>query len=122
MSVERTFSIVKPDAVAACQTGEILAMIQKAGFKAPPGHPDATPANESLILWELFREAHRLKQGGERREKFMTELGKAESIAGELNARMKEVQANPGTGLKAAEEAFQNMTKSCASCHKAYRN
>ena len=33
MSVERTFSIVKPDAVAAGQAGEILAMIQKAGFK-----------------------------------------------------------------------------------------
>ena len=33
MSVERTFSIVKPDAVAAGQTGEILAMIQKSGFK-----------------------------------------------------------------------------------------
>jgi nucleoside-diphosphate kinase len=33
MSVERTFSIVKPDAVAANQTGDILALIQKAGFK-----------------------------------------------------------------------------------------
>jgi nucleoside-diphosphate kinase len=33
MSVERTFSIVKPDAVAAGQAGEILAMIQQAGFK-----------------------------------------------------------------------------------------
>ena len=33
MSVERTFSIVKPDAVAANQAGEILAMIQQAGFK-----------------------------------------------------------------------------------------
>jgi len=30
---ERTFSIIKPDAVAAGQAGEILAMIQKAGFK-----------------------------------------------------------------------------------------
>jgi nucleoside-diphosphate kinase len=30
---ERTFSIIKPDAVAAGQTGEILAMIQHAGFK-----------------------------------------------------------------------------------------
>ncbi len=29
----RTFSIVKPDAVAAGQTGEILAQIQKAGFR-----------------------------------------------------------------------------------------
>src|SRR5439155_18079710 len=33
MSVERTFSIIKPDAVAANQAGEILAMIQQAGFR-----------------------------------------------------------------------------------------
>jgi nucleoside-diphosphate kinase len=32
MSVQRTFSIIKPDAVAAGNAGEILAMIQKAGF------------------------------------------------------------------------------------------
>jgi nucleoside-diphosphate kinase len=33
MSVQRTFSIIKPDAVAAGQAGEILAAIQQAGFK-----------------------------------------------------------------------------------------
>ena len=33
MSVERTFSIIKPDAVAAGQAGEILATLEKAGFK-----------------------------------------------------------------------------------------
>jgi nucleoside-diphosphate kinase len=33
MSVERTFSMIKPDAVGAAQTGEILAMIQQAGFR-----------------------------------------------------------------------------------------
>ena len=33
MSVERTFSMIKPDAVAAGQAGEILAMIERAGFK-----------------------------------------------------------------------------------------
>jgi len=31
--MERTFAIIKPDAVAAGQQGEILAMIQKAGFR-----------------------------------------------------------------------------------------
>ena len=31
--MQRTFAIIKPDAVAAGQTGEILAHIQKAGFK-----------------------------------------------------------------------------------------
>ncbi|MFY9723944.1 MAG: nucleoside-diphosphate kinase [Bryobacteraceae bacterium] len=33
MSLERTFSIVKPDAVAAGHAGTILAMIEAAGFK-----------------------------------------------------------------------------------------
>jgi nucleoside-diphosphate kinase len=33
MSVERTFSIIKPDAVAAGQAGEILAAVQQAGFR-----------------------------------------------------------------------------------------
>ena len=33
MAIERTFGIIKPDAVANNATGEVLAMIQKAGFK-----------------------------------------------------------------------------------------
>ncbi|MFB3829541.1 MAG: nucleoside-diphosphate kinase [Bryobacteraceae bacterium] len=33
MSVQRTFSIIKPDAVAAGQAGEILSVIEKAGFR-----------------------------------------------------------------------------------------
>jgi nucleoside-diphosphate kinase len=33
MSVERTFSIIKPDAVAARQSGAILAAIEEAGFR-----------------------------------------------------------------------------------------
>ena len=31
--MERTFAIIKPDAVAAGQTGDILAIVQKAGFR-----------------------------------------------------------------------------------------
>ena len=31
--MERTFAIIKPDAVAAGQTGEILTIIQRAGFR-----------------------------------------------------------------------------------------
>ena len=33
MSVERTFSIIKPDAIAAGHAGEILAIIEQAGFR-----------------------------------------------------------------------------------------
>src|SRR5580692_3264060 len=31
--MEKTFAIIKPDAVAAGQSGDIIAMIQKAGFR-----------------------------------------------------------------------------------------
>ena len=31
--MERTFAIIKPDAVAAGQTGDILALVQKVGFR-----------------------------------------------------------------------------------------
>jgi len=33
MRTERTFSMIKPDAVEAGQAGDILAMLEKAGFK-----------------------------------------------------------------------------------------
>ena len=33
MALERTFGIIKPDAVKNGHTGEILTMIQKDGFK-----------------------------------------------------------------------------------------
>ena len=33
MILERTFAIIKPDAVAAKQAGEILAAVEKAGFR-----------------------------------------------------------------------------------------
>jgi nucleoside-diphosphate kinase len=33
MSIQRTFSIIKPDAVAAGHAGEILAAIEQAGFR-----------------------------------------------------------------------------------------
>lgn len=33
MALERTFAIIKPDAVGKGQQGEILSRIQKAGFK-----------------------------------------------------------------------------------------
>lgn len=33
MAIEQTFAIIKPDAVAAGQTGQILSMVEHAGFR-----------------------------------------------------------------------------------------
>ena len=69
MSVERTFSMVKPDAVAAGQAGEILAIIQKAGFKVLALR--MTRMNEAQARG--FYAVHRERPFFEGLVKFMTE-------------------------------------------------
>ncbi len=101
---------------------DVLEAFQKAGFKLLPEHPDATPVNESLILRELFREAHRTRQDGERGDKFLAELVKAETTANDFHLRIQELASNPALPLQAAESAFQNVSRTCIACHKAYRD
>jgi nucleoside-diphosphate kinase len=69
MSVERTFSIVKPDAFAAGHAGEILAAIEKAGFKVLALR--TTRLTEAQA--EGFYAVHREKPFFAKLVKFMTE-------------------------------------------------
>jgi protein tyrosine phosphatase (PTP) superfamily phosphohydrolase (DUF442 family) len=103
---------------------DALKAISKADFRAPPDQPDLSPANESLILWELFREAHRVKLGSEKRgDNFLAELARAESSTGDLHSRLVELEAGRTAEKRAtADAAFQSVTRMCASCHKAFRD
>ena len=56
MSVERTFSIIKPDAVAANQAGEILAMIQQAGFRILALRMTRLTEAQAQALYAVHRE------------------------------------------------------------------
>jgi nucleoside-diphosphate kinase len=56
MSVERTFSIIKPDAVAAGQAGEILAMIQQASFKIVGLRMTRLSAAEAQSFYAVHKE------------------------------------------------------------------
>lgn len=56
MSLERTFSIIKPDAVAAGQAGEILAIIQKAGFKVLGLRMTRLTEGEASSFYAVHRE------------------------------------------------------------------
>jgi len=69
MSVERTLSILKPDAVGAGQAGEILAMIQKDGFKILGLR--MTRLSEAQA--RAFYAVHRHREFYEGLVKFMTE-------------------------------------------------
>jgi len=68
-SFERTFAIIKPDAVAAAQTGEILAVIQKAGFRVV----GMKMKRLSTLEAENFYAVHRERPFYASLVKFMTE-------------------------------------------------
>lgn len=66
---ERTLSIIKPDAVSAGQSGEIVAMIEKAGFKILGMRMLRLRKQQA----EEFYAVHRGKHFYESLVKFMTE-------------------------------------------------
>jgi nucleoside-diphosphate kinase len=68
-SLQQTFAIVKPDAVAAGQTGEIVALIQKAGFRVA----GMKMKRLSQLEAENFYAVHRERPFYASLVKFMTE-------------------------------------------------
>jgi nucleoside-diphosphate kinase len=69
MNQERTFAIIKPDAVAAGHTGEILAMIQQNGFRIAGMKMKRLSQKEA----EEFYAVHRERPFYNSLVKFMTE-------------------------------------------------
>ena len=67
--LERTFAIIKPDAVAAGQTGEILTAITKAGFRIAGMKMKRLSQSEA----ETFYAVHRERPFFSGLVKFMTE-------------------------------------------------
>ena len=67
--MERTFAIIKPDAVAAGQSGAILALIQKTGFRIA----GMKQKRLSLIEAESFYGVHRERPFFKSLVTFMTE-------------------------------------------------
>lgn len=102
---------------------DALKGIRAAGFRTPPKQPDLVPVNEALQLLELFREANRTKTDAHRGEKFLGEMARAEAAADSLHAALKTLAENrsPETEAK-VEAAFSGVSKSCASCHRSFRD
>jgi len=94
-----------------------LKLIQKAGYKTPPNHPDLEPADEALLLDELFKELLRSETVEKRSADFKLKLGNAEQAAAAVHRSFSDRTA----GLK-IDAAYQNLNEACTACHKAYRN
>ncbi len=56
MSIEQTFGIIKPDAVAGGHTGKILSMIEKAGFRIRGMKMTRLSKQQAEAFYEVHRE------------------------------------------------------------------
>ncbi len=94
-----------------------LKLIKKAGYKSPASHPDLNPAEEALLLDELFKELQRSPVVEKRPAQFKTKLSDAEQAAQALHESLAR-----GDLGNVPEAAFQRMNDACSACHTIYRN
>ena len=117
-AVAKTSSLVEA-MVAIDGEFERLKAAQKSGWSPVAGQPDLSVAHTATILWEHFRELARAEDtvrrvGGDYRAK----LADAEQAADRLRAQLRDDQ----TGTATRDAAFQAVGKSCAACHRQFRN
>jgi hypothetical protein len=102
---------------------EALKAARAASYQAPPNHPDLRPANEVVILWEHYREAQRLPDSAQRGADFLDRLTTAERQAIAAEQLLRQFDSSKSPDVRAQlDKAFDAMAKTCASCHKAYRD
>ena len=95
-----------------------LKLIQKSGFKQPPTHPDLDPAQEALLLDELFKELLRSTVTQKRDQDFQSRLADMEKAVNQLHLILDKTPLEKSS----AEAALKNIVDTCAACHKAHRN
>jgi len=100
MSIQRTFSIIKPDAVAAGHTGEILSTMEVEGFKIVA----LRMTRLSRLQAEAFYAVHRERPFYASLVKFMTE-GPIVAVALEREdaiAKLREIMGatNPASAME----------------------
>jgi protein tyrosine phosphatase (PTP) superfamily phosphohydrolase (DUF442 family) len=95
-----------------------LKLIKKAGYRVPTSHPDLVPAQEALLLNELFKELLRSPATSKHNQDFQTQLQAAESSSSALYTSLNTTNITAGI----SDAAFKRVTDSCAACHKAHRN
>lgn len=95
-----------------------LGDVRKAGWKAPPEHPDVTPKHEATIFAQYLRELARREECQQAKPDFRAWLADGEKAARDLEAAL----AAPTVDAAKAEAAFKRIEASCVDCHKAYRD
>lgn len=103
--------------VALDEAFENLGYAGKAGWRKPPDHPDVDPPHEALRAREILTEILRTEEFAARPADYRSRMKESLEAAAEL-----ETQLRGGTPKEARDAAYARFQKSCADCHKPYRN
>ncbi|MCH8054427.1 MAG: cytochrome c [Planctomycetes bacterium] len=95
-----------------------MKLLNQAGWRTPPEHPDIDPANESKILAEYFKALCDDPKIKSRSEEFRQMLNGSLKLAEDLRQSISGRTAD----AKNAEFYFDRLKQSCKSCHAQYRN
>lgn len=102
---------------------EHLKAVRAAGYLPPANHPDIKPANEALILWEVFRESRRLPAAAALGADFVERFKMAEMEVKGSELLLRAFADDPKPELRARlDQVFDLMAETCVSCHKAFRD
>ncbi|MBL9166109.1 MAG: cytochrome c [Verrucomicrobiales bacterium] len=104
--------------VAIDEEFERLKAAQKLGWSSIPRQPDLTPVHSAKLLWEHVRELLRTDDSAKRPADYRAKLQSAVSAVETLHREL----ASPTSASPSRDAAFQQVIKSCSTCHKAYRN
>lgn len=95
---------------------EHLRAIEKAGWTAPPDHPDLVPASEAGMLHDYFRAAHDDSVDESDADDFAAWMKLSLDQSRSLESA---IAAGDALGASAALHA---VAQSCTDCHTRYRN
>ncbi|MFM7151935.1 MAG: hypothetical protein ACKO23_19075, partial [Gemmataceae bacterium] len=99
-----------------------LRLVQSAGWKTPPDHPDIEPAHEALLLREHYHESGRLPEMARRPEEFRRWLTEAEHQSRDLEEYLREGKAAGESGIAGANQRLKRIGEACSRCHAPYRD
>lgn len=89
------------------------------GFRETPGHSDAAPAAEAVLIWEQFREVARLPAVGRQQgSEYRGSLAAAERLALELRDALADREA----AAEVRQRTFEALGRRCVGCHRSCRD
>jgi hypothetical protein len=104
--------------VAIDERFDALKAAQQAAWREVPGHPDLTPRQAAVLLWERLRELTRDPDTQKRGDDYRARLLDSERAT----AALRQLLSEHGSTALSRDAAVQQVTKTCAACHKAHRN